>query len=209
MPNDPSINGTLLPSGGSTSSSLLGRVRQHDEDAWQRLVTLYTPLIYGWCRRYELGPEDAADTVQEVFQAVYTSLEGFRKDQPGCTFRGWLWTITRNRILNRFRAEKGHPHARGGTDAQGQLAHLPEAAPDPAEDRPARAADASRLLQQNLDPVRAQFEDRTWQAFWRTVIREEPVANVADELGITVNAVRKARCRVLRRLREERFGLGD
>lgn len=209
MPKHPSINGALLPSGGSTSSSLLGRVRQRDEDAWQRLVTLYTPLIYGWCRRYELGPEDAAETVQEVFQAVHTSLEGFHRDQPGCTFRGWLWTITRNRILNRFRAEKRHPHARGGTDAQKQLAQLPEAAPDPAEERSTSPADASRLLEQNLEPIRAQFEDRTWQAFWRTVIREESAANVADELGITVNAVRKAKCRVLRRLREERFGLGD
>lgn len=209
MPNDPPIQDALFQSGDSTSSSLLHRVRRRDEDAWQRLAALYTPLIYGWCRRYELGPEDAADTVQEVFQAVHASLDGFRKDQPGDTFRGWLWTITRNRILNRFRGDKRHPHARGGTDAQGQLLSLPEAAPGPAEEPPSASADAGWLLLQSLEPVSAQFEKRTWQAFWRTVIREEPAANVADELGITVNAVRKAKCRVLRRLREERYGLED
>ncbi len=207
MPNDPPTKDALFQSGDSTSSSLLDRVKGHEEDAWRRLVELYTPMIYGWCRRYQLGPEDAADTVQEVFQAVHTSLDGFRKHQPGDTFRGWLWTITRNRILNRFRADKKQPHARGGTDAQGCLLALPEAAPGPADAPPPTAADASRLLQQNLEPVRAQFEERTWQAFWRTVIREEPTASVADDLGITVNAVRKAKCRVLRRLREERYGL--
>jgi hypothetical protein len=40
-----------------------------------------------------LQPSDAADTLQEVFEAVAVHLPDFRRDQPSDTFRGWLWTI--------------------------------------------------------------------------------------------------------------------
>src|SRR5262245_60137660 len=54
----------------STSPSLLARVKASDQEAWRRLVHLYGPLIYGWCRRWQLAAEDVADVFQEVFQAV-------------------------------------------------------------------------------------------------------------------------------------------
>src|SRR5436309_658081 len=46
---------------GSTSTSLLARLRARDRDAWSRLAKLYGPLVYGWCRRRGLRAEDAAD----------------------------------------------------------------------------------------------------------------------------------------------------
>lgn len=54
--------------------------------------------------------------------------------------------------------------------------------------------------------VRSEFEDRTWQAFWRVAVEGHATAEVAADLGITANAVRQAKSRVLRRLRQE---LGD
>ena len=54
-----------------------------------------------------------------------------------------------------------------------------------------------------LEIVRSEFEDRTWQIFWRTAVQEEPPASIAEEFGITPNAVRLAKSRVLRRLRQE------
>ena len=57
-----------------------------------------------------------------------------------------------------------------------------------------------------MELVRAGVEDRTWQAFWRVTVDGRPVADVADELGMTALAVYKAKYRVLRRIREE---LGD
>jgi RNA polymerase sigma-70 factor (ECF subfamily) len=49
--------------------------------------------------------------------------------------------------------------------------------------------------------VGAEFEDRTWRAFWRTVVEGESPANVAGELGMTAHAVYKAKSRVLGRVR--------
>jgi DNA-directed RNA polymerase specialized sigma24 family protein len=57
--------------------------------------------------------------------------------------------------------------------------------------------------------VQAEFEERTWQAFWRATIDEEPTADIAADLGMSAGAVRKAKFRVLRRLRSEFENLID
>ncbi len=42
-----------------------------------------------------------------------------------------------------------------------------------------------------------------WQAFWRVTVGGSFPEDVAKDLGISVNAVYKAKSRILRRLREE------
>ena len=100
---------------GSTSTSLLDRVKAGEAEAWERLADLYGPLVYGWCRQSGLQAEDAADVGQEVFGAVLARVERFRRDRPGDSFRGWLWTITRNKIRDHFRRRSGKAQAQGGT----------------------------------------------------------------------------------------------
>jgi RNA polymerase sigma-70 factor (ECF subfamily) len=188
---------------GSTSTSLLGRVRAGEADAWEKLVDLYGPLVYGWCRQSGLQGEDAADVVQEVFAAVASRIDRFRRDRPGDTWRGWLWTITRNKVLDHFRARAKQPQAPGGTDAQVLLGQVPAQPPElPRADEalsPDKTPDEYRALQL----VRAGVEDRTWRAFWRVVIDGQPVADVADELEMSVRAVYEAKYRVRRRIRQE------
>jgi RNA polymerase sigma-70 factor, ECF subfamily len=50
--------------------------------------------------------------------------------------------------------------------------------------------------------VRAQFEERTWKAFWKVAMENRGPAEVAVEMGMTSNTVRPARSRVLHRLEE-------
>src|SRR5438067_2522351 len=66
----------------SMSPSLLLRVQANQAGAWERLVELYAPLVYHWCRRAQLGPEDTADLFQEVFRAVAGHIAEFRRDGP-------------------------------------------------------------------------------------------------------------------------------
>jgi RNA polymerase sigma-70 factor (ECF subfamily) len=199
----------ILGTGGSqassaTSSGLLAQARANDPAAWDRLVALYAPLVFHWCRRWDLQDQDAADVFQEVFQAVATHLATFRKEE-GCSFRGWMRTITRNKVLDHFRRLGREPGGAGGTDAQLRLAQLP--APQPPEDDSAADEDAERsLFYRALDLIRREFEERTWQAFWRTAVAGQSPKDVAAELSMSPGAVRVAKCRVLHRLREE---LGD
>jgi RNA polymerase sigma-70 factor (ECF subfamily) len=183
---------------GSVSSSLLQRVRAQDGVAWERLVSLYGPLVYRWCRQAGLQAADAADVGQEVFRAVTRKIADFRRDRPGATFRGWLRTITRNKVVDHVRQQRRRVSGRGGSDAQQQLLQLPSEESE-AED----AAEATLVYYQALELLRGEFEERTWQAFWRVAVGDQAPADVAAELGLTANAVYLAKSRVLRRLREE------
>jgi RNA polymerase sigma-70 factor (ECF subfamily) len=184
-----------------TSSTLLERVRGRDEEAWRRLLHIYGPLVDRWCALRGVRGADADDVRQEVFRAVAAGLDGFRRDRPGDTFRGWLRVITRHKLTDHFRRLDGRPKAKGGTEAQRQLQQFAESdLPDDTED------DLSGLYHRALELVRAEFEPKTWQAFWRTAVDGDSPADVAADLGVTPAAVRKAKSRVLLRLRQE---IGD
>ena len=66
----------------------------------------------------------------------------------------------------------------------------------------ADVTESAGILRRAVELVRAEFEAQTWQAFWRVVVDGRRPGDVAEELGITTNAVYLARSRVLRRLRE-------
>src|SRR5262245_44720895 len=102
----------------ATPRSLLDQARADDPSAWERLVHLYAPLVLHWCRGGHLQEQDIADVFQEVFQAVAAHLTTFRKERAGDTFRGWLRTITRNKLRDHFRRRGREPEGVGGTDAQ-------------------------------------------------------------------------------------------
>lgn len=199
-------DGTSSERPDSTSLSLLQRVQQgDDQEAWRRLVHLYGPLVYQWCRRWELQSEDAADIFQDVFQAVAAQIAGFRRQRPGDSFRGWLWTITRNKIGDHFRRRSRQPSADGGSAAQQRLLSLPEEPPLEADG----PGSTSALVQRALELIRPEFEDRTWRAFWRVAVDGHAPREVASELGVTADAIRMAKSRVLRRLRAELEGLHE
>ncbi len=184
-----------------TSLTLLERVRGKDGEAWRRLVHLYGPLVVRWCGNGGVRGQDADDVQQEVFQAVATGLDGFRRDRPGDTFRGWLRVITRRKLLDFYRKRDRHPEAQGGTDAQRQMQQLAE--PDLPGDT---EEDMTGLYHRALELVRGEFEERTWEAFWRVAVGGQSPDVIAADLGITPAGVRKAKSRVLHRLRQE---IGD
>src|SRR5262249_36174615 len=118
---------------------------------------------------------------------------------------GWLRTITRNKVRDLFRRRGREPDGVGGTDAHRRLAQLP--APGPIEEGdPDAAAGGRGLVHPALELIRSEFEERTWQAFWRTTVAGQVPKDVAADLGMSPGAVRVAKSRVLHRLREE---LGD
>jgi len=195
--------------GGSDSSSksistnFLAGIQGQTPEAWERLVDLYGPVVYHWCRQSNLRAEDAADVVQEVFAAAARAVAGFHRDQPGDSFSAWLRTITRNKIRDYFRRRQGKAVAKGGTQAQRRIMEIPE---PPELDEPTQteqADDHSLLSHRALELVRAEFEEKTWQAFWLVAVEERSPADIAEELGMTLHAVYKAKSRVLIRLRQE------
>jgi RNA polymerase sigma-70 factor (ECF subfamily) len=180
-------------------------VKADEAAAWERLVALYAPLVFHWCRRWDLREPDIADILQEVFQAVFAHVGGFRKEREGDSFRGWLRRITQNKMRDHLRRVGREPPAVGGSEAQNCLNHLP-VPQTPEGDSDADQLAERGLLRRTLELIRRDFEERTWQAFWQTIVEGRSPRDVAEGLAMSAGAVRVAKCRVLHRLRAE---LGD
>ena len=189
----------------STSPSLLEQVRQRDESAWRQLSQIFAPSVYRWCRNAGLQASDAADVVQEVFLAVSENIDGFRRDRPGDSFRGWLWTIFRSKLMDHFRRLGTQPPLVSQQDALEMLPAIPET--DPSSGAIPLDNDAARMMRRALQIIEQDFNKRTWQAFWRSAVLGERTSEIAKGLGITAAAVCMCRSRVLQRLRETLAGL--
>ncbi|MBI1915449.1 MAG: sigma-70 family RNA polymerase sigma factor [Planctomycetes bacterium] len=184
--------------------SLLSGLSVQQPEAWQRLVQVYGPLIYTWCRQRGLQAVDAEDVVQEVFRVVLTRIAAFRKESAADTFRGWLWTITRNKLGDYWRRCTAQPQAAGGSAFREQVEQVPDT--ESAEPGESAAAETAGVYRRALALIQSEFEEKTWQAFWRVVCENQRPAEVAKELQLSLNAVYLAKSRVLRALRET---LGD
>jgi RNA polymerase sigma-70 factor (ECF subfamily) len=182
----------------TTLPSLLERLRQPvDQEAWERFVHLYTPLLCRWARKVGAPAPEVGDVVQDVFAVLVHKLPEFRYD-PSQRFRGWLWTITVNKWYERCRKQQPELQAdlaetvvADGTEAIGEEEYR------------------QYLMRRAFQIMEKEFQPATWKAFWESAIEERPGAEVAAELGMTIDAVYAAKSRVLRRLREELAGLLD
>lgn len=196
---DPSVP-TPPPDSRRTSRSLLQRARDRQPEAWERLVGLYAPLVRHWCRRGGVAPQDVDDVIQEVFARAAISLDSFRHSAPTDTFRGWLRTVTRHRVLEHYRRQRRQVVAAGGSEALGIILNQPDLQAEPdAGERDLHG----EMYRASLEFVRGEFEPRTWQMFWRSVVDGLPTGAVAAELDVSAGAGRQARSRILRRIREE------
>ena len=190
-----------------TSYSLLQSAQRGDPDGWRQIATIYGPVIYGWARRCGCQSADAADIMQETLTAMSGALARF-ENQPDTTFRGWLWTITRNKMRDQTRRQR--EISEGGTEANLRLHQTP----DPAADALNRSEPPSDL-QSDLATARTRallllrdsFDPRAWRMFWETAVQGRDATAVAEEMNVSRWAVYKARARVLQRLQARMAGI--
>jgi RNA polymerase sigma-70 factor (ECF subfamily) len=190
-----------------TSMSLLERLRtQPDEAGWRRLDDLYRPLIRHWLLRDPTLRDEADDLVQEVLAVVVRELPHFQRERTG-SFRCWLRTITWNR-LQAFRQSRDHrPQLLANRSGSSPLAELED--PHSALSRQWDEEHDRHVVRRLMELIEPQFEPVTLQAFRRVVFDGAKAAEVATELGLSINAVLLAKSRVLKRLRQEGDGLID
>jgi RNA polymerase sigma-70 factor (ECF subfamily) len=186
-----------------TPLSLLEHLRRsspHDRRAaWCRFVDLYTPLLFSMARRVGATREDAADLVHDVFAVLLHEMPEFRY-RPDLRFRGWLFTIVRNKWINRLNRIRAAP-------PEADVASLETVAvPDNVAEM-TEAEYREHLVRRALQLMQAEFAEADWKACWQNVVEGRPAAEVAEELGLTVNQVYLAKSRILQRLRTELEGL--
>jgi RNA polymerase sigma-70 factor (ECF subfamily) len=184
-----------------TSLSLLDRLREPGADeAWHRLVTLYSSVLRVWLQAAGLQPADRDDLTQRVLEVLLRRLPDFEHNGRPGAFRAWLRGITVN-LLREFwrrRTTVGSDSVLAQlSDPRAGLSQLW----DEEHDR--------HVLRGLLELVRPEFGESTWRAFSRLALDGASTRTVADELDMTVNAVLIAKSRVLARLRQEAGALLD
>jgi RNA polymerase sigma-70 factor (ECF subfamily) len=183
----------------TTRPSLLVRIRDaNDREAWRQFVDIYAPLIYGFCRKRGLQDADAADITQDVFRAVGVAAPSWNYDPNRGSFRGWLFTVTRNKINDFF--DRKQSRGTGDTATQQFLEQQPDTSADETDwQREAQ----QRIFTWAAERVRPEFQPATWNAFWQVAVEGKSGEEAAQTLNMSVGAVYVAKSRVLARLKRE------
>lgn len=190
------------PSNDATSFSLLQRARCDDHDAWSQLVHLYGPLVERWCKRSGLSDDDTADVFQETFRTVSTSLNSFAPRRATGSFRSWLRTIVRTRIIDHHRMQSRHSAGQGGTDAQRLLANIADPLCDvEGSQAESEAEERSLVVHRAMQLIKPEFSAQNWNAFEEVALKGRSAAEVAAELNVNPQTIRQANYRIRRRLR--------
>ncbi|HEY3966707.1 MAG TPA: sigma-70 family RNA polymerase sigma factor [Planctomycetaceae bacterium] len=184
-----------------TRASLLIQIRDAaNHGAWREFVDLYGPVVYGFARKRGLQDADAADLMQDVMRSVSSAIGRLDYDRNQGTFRGWLFTITRNKVFSFLAARRIRPQGSGDSTTNRMLASHP----DTNEGSDTWEVEYQRRLAAiAMERVKGEFQENTWRAFWLTAVEGTAVADVAKEAGMTAGAIYVAKSRVLARLKEE------
>ena len=185
-----------------TRASLLVRMRdRRDGRAWAEFVQIYEPVVYRLARGQGLQDADARDLTQQVLIAVAARVERWDPDRSKGSFRGWLFRVARNLIVNLMINRRRHPPGTGDSDVQRLLDEKP--APASEESALFDVEYRRQLFRWAAEQVRGEFRETTWDAFWRTCVDGCQIKQAAQQLELSVGAVYIARSRVLARLREK------
>lgn len=194
------VPGTLLP-----AKSMLELAKRNDSLAWDRIIEIFGPTVYQWCRRGGLGATDAATLSQAVFRSAYAGLADFESDGRGPGFRQWLLDITISMLVefigSKNRASK-RPSKQVARDSRNELA-------DQLKQRINQQRHRENLLRvrRAIHCLREEFQPHTWQAFRRASAGIEQISKISASLDMSNAAVRGSRARVMRVLRETLSGL--
>ena len=186
----------------TTRPSLLVRLRNHqDQQSWEEFYGIYQPLVFRMARKQGLQEADASELTQEVFIAVASAIERWDPNPQRGSFRGWLFRIARNLMINWLAYRRRHPTGTGGSNIQKLLAEQPDANPEDSAvfDQEYRR----QAFAWAAEEIRPEFHVSTWAAFWLTSVENQSAAEAAKKLEITPGAVYIARSRVMARLRQK------
>jgi len=184
-----------------TRASLLVQIRDvANHGAWQEFIQLYGPVVYGFARKRGLQDADAADLMQEVMRSVSAAIGRLDYDRNQGTFRGWLFTITRNKVFNFLSARRIRPQSSGDSSTN----RLLESHPDAGDGSDTWELEYQRRIAAlAMERVKGEFQENTWRAFWLTAVEGLAAGEVAKEVGLSPGAIYVAKSRVLARLKEE------
>lgn len=187
--------------GVETSSTILERIVNNDQDAWQTFYSVYAAAIHGYCLVSGCSAEMAADVVQETLVSLFKALPRFEYRPEKARFRAFLRKIIDARLRDALRRQKVQQDLVQTQDPDDlQKRH---SAPQSELEKIWETEWEMSIMVRAMDCVRLRVNERTYESFVLYAIQGKPVAEVCEQLGLSVNAVYQHRNRVVAILKEE------
>ena len=163
------------------------------EFGWNEFADKYSSVIAGFARNAGLRAQDADDILQDVLMGFFRVSSEFEYDPEKGRFRGYLKRVTLNAIRARFRRKRPSQNFDGSWEPPALDQNT-----DVIWDRQW----TEQLLYRAMAEARANVEERTWKAFELYGLRGAAVDAVCEETGMTPDAVRHAKMRITKQIRE-------
>ncbi|MEM6472598.1 MAG: sigma-70 family RNA polymerase sigma factor [Planctomycetota bacterium] len=168
---------------------------RRDHDAWSEFVQIYQPVVQRFVQRRGLQHADAAEITQDVLSVVAKSIESWDPEHEKCTFRGWLYRLTRNQTIDFLRRRKPEVVWSDVEDIGPEITSSEATASSEFH-----AEYEKQLFYWAAEKIRGSFKPANWMAFWKSTVEGDPIERVAEELGMECGAVYVARSRIMSRL---------
>jgi RNA polymerase sigma-70 factor (ECF subfamily) len=169
--------------------------KQGSQEAFRRLVDLYTPRVFGYFIRQVRNRAEAEDLTQEVFLRVYRFRDRY---EPRASFATWVFHITQNVARNALRTRRRRPCVPLDLDGeQGQVSEILLADDDCSPSMPVEREELAGVVRSAVSGLAGrqrtavelhQFEDRSY-------------AEIAAELDVTPKAAKSLLYRARNQLR--------
>src|SRR5437899_5659013 len=184
----------LLP----TRATLIDRLKDwQDQSTWQEFFDTYWKLIYGVARKAGLTDAEAEDVVQETMFSVAKHMPSFKYGPAIGSFKAWLLTMTRWRIIAQLRKRGPQGPGPGSRPDTGTRAIDKVVDPaSPSMDELWEADWQTNLLKAAIASVKLRSDPQKFQIFDFYVSKEWPAEKVALAFGVPVQQVYLAKHRV-------------
>lgn len=187
----------------TTQVSMILRLQNpRDAEAWDEFVLIYQPAVLKIASRLGLSDADANDACQEVMLRLSQVVNKWSPHAHDSSFRGWLYRVARNTMLQFLRNKKLPMVPLASESAGGSREEL--VAPLVEENgSPFDVEFLRQVLRYVAEKIEGEFDPVNWSAFWLTYAKRQEISHVAERLEISVSRVYVARSRILKRLKRE------
>lgn len=183
-----------------TNTLLLEGLKRRDDAVWSNFVARYRPMVVGFARRQGLEEGDAEDAAQQTLIAFCTAYQEGKYERAQGRLRHWLFGIARNQIRNtRRKAQRREVQVVEDTDQTNLFARQPD---EPELEQAWEEEWQQSLLRQCLEEIRREHDAKSIEAFELFAWKGLPAQQVAEQLGMTPNAVFIIKHRIMKRIKE-------
>jgi RNA polymerase sigma-70 factor (ECF subfamily) len=169
-------------------SQLLDAAQRGDRKALEALLSLHRKTVFRYGLRYCGSTENTEDAVQETLWAAAKAIGNFRRAAAVTT---WLFTIVRNKCHRLMF------HKHDEEDLADLLPRMADPSRSPEDDL------ATRQVQHILAEALARLEPNHREVILLRDVEGLTAPEAADQLGLTVQALKSRLHRAREQLREE------